>query len=202
MKKVLLFLATAVLANSQVTLNLSGPATVKQGASVYLGVQSGGATANGPAGLQWTLTPPSGITVTNAVVGAQATSVSKQIACNASKLLCLVYGMNQNVIPNGQVGVLTVQIPSNATPGPASFLLSGLVAGDKNGLVMTSSSGPVFTLTILSRADIDSNGTVDASDVSAMAGQVTGGTCVDDQNADGKCDITDVLLVVLRALGL
>lgn len=192
----------AVGMQAQTTLTLTGPASAKQGTAVSLSLSSGGATANGPAGLQWSLTPPVGVTVSGVTAGASATAASKQVACNAANLLCLVYGVNQNVIANGVVATMTVQIPANANPGPASFPLSGLVAGDKNGVAMTISSGATYSLNVLSRADIDGNGSVTSADVSLMANQVTSGTCTDDQNGDGRCDLLDVLVVVLRAMGL
>lgn len=195
-----LLLILALPLSAQVTLTLSGPSTAKQGSTVNLTLGSVGATANGPAGLQWTLTPPSGFTVSSTAAGAQATAAGKQIACGVAS--CIAYGINQNVIANGAVASLTVQIPANATPGPASFSLSGLVAGDRNGGVMSATAGVPYSIVVLARADIDGSGSVDAADASAMASQVTAATCTDDQNADGKCDLIDVLIVVLRAMGL
>ena len=81
-------------------------------------------------------------------------------------------------------------------------MLLGLVAGDRNGSAMAVSAGPTYSLTILAKADLNGDGAVNSADVSLMANQVTGGTCSDDQNGDGKCDLLDVLVVVLRALGL
>lgn len=202
MHRLLLVSLFALPSLAQLTATLSGPVTAKQGSSVTLSLSTSGGTATGPAGVQWTLVPPSGFTVSAATAGAQATAASKQVVCNAANLLCLAYGINQNVIANGQVASLTVQVPANATPGSAAFSLAGLVAGDRAGAVIGVTAGTPYTLVVLARADIDGSGSVDASDVSAMAGQITGGTCADDQNADGKCDLIDVLVVVLRALGV
>lgn len=197
----LLALLLAFTAHAQVTVSLAGPATARQGSAVTLALASGGATANGPAALQWTVVPPSGFTIPAATIGTQGAASTKTLACGTDKTLCVLYGVNQNVIANGQIATLSVAIPANATPGPASFGLSGLVTTDKNGFAMTTTPGPFYSIVVTARADLNSDGVVNSTDVSLMAGQVTAGTCSDDQNADGKCDIIDVMLVVLKALG-
>ena len=196
-----ILLALASAAWGQVTLTLTGPATARQGQIVPLSLGSTGATANGPAGLQWTLTPPSGFAITGSAAGTQGTAAGKAVSCNAANTLCLLFGLNQNVIANGQAATLTVQVPANATPGAASFGLTGLVAGDKIGIAMTATAGTAYSLTVLSRADLNGDGVVNSADVSAMAAEVTSGACSADQNADGKCDMLDILLVILKALG-
>jgi len=197
-----IFLSFSAMMLAQSTLTLTGPATAKQGSTITLSLNSAGVTASGPVGVQWTLTPPSGFTVTLANAGVASVAASKQIACNAAKLLCLIYGLNQNVIADGQVASLIIPIPVSATPGPASFALSGLFAGDKTGASMTITSGPTYSIIVLSRADINGDGIIDPTDVALMVGQVKENSCVDDPNGDGACNLFDVLYVINRALGL
>lgn len=195
-------LASSIAAYGQMSITLTGPATVKQGKAISLNLNLANPTAVSPAGLQWTLAPPTGATVQTITAGSASTTAGKVVACNTSNLLCIVYGPNQNVIAAGQVVVIQATIPANSVPGPNQFTLTGLLAGDKSGQPTTIASGPVYSVTVLSLADINGDGTVNAADISAMATQVTSGVCTDDQNGDGICNLFDVLAVVLRSLGL
>ena len=198
----LLLALIAALASAQtVTLTPTGPATVRAGQALTVTISSSGATANGPSGVQWTAAPPAGMTITAVAPGAAATAASKSIACNATNTLCISYGINQNVIANGAVAALTVQVPGTAT-GPASIALSGLVAGDKNGGAMPTAAGAPYAFIVLARSDLNGDGKTDSADVLLMAQQATGASCTDDQNGDGACNVLDVLIVSLRALGL
>lgn len=189
----------------QLSLSVGGPPAVRQGSTATLTLTLGGSAANAPAGLQWTILPPSGVTFGAWVAGASTTAAGKSVTCDASGATCLDFGLNQNVIGAGVVASWPVTIPSNAPTGPSQFPLSGLIAVDKAGTAVALASGPTYSILILSQADLDGNGKVDAADVGLMLNQVlgTGGaTCTSDQTGDGKCDLLDVYAVVLRALGL
>lgn len=202
MKLILVFLPVLLSAQT-VTLTLTGPVSAKQGSTVNLTLSSSGATVSGPAGLQWTVSPPAGSTVGTPTAGTATTAASKQVACGAANLLCLVYGLNQNVIANGAVATIPVTIANNAATGAAVFTLTGIFAPDKTGAVMATAAGPPLSVTIISMADLNGDGTVTLADVQLMLTQSLGGApCTSDQNGDGKCDIYDVYNVVLRALGL
>jgi hypothetical protein len=129
-----------------------------------------------------------------------ALTAAKETACNAVKLLCLEWGMNTNVIANGQVATIDVSIPASAL-GSSQIALTGLVLPDKNGAYMPVSSGPVYSI-LITRADVNDDGRIDAADVMAMISQALGeSACVNDQTADGKCDLVDVV-AILKAMGL
>lgn len=202
MKKLLL-LATLFLTSglsAQVTLTLTGPATARPGNAVTVNLT--GAMSGSPVALQWTVGLPTGFTAT-ASIGAAGTAAAKTLSCSANATLCLEYGLNTTVIGNGTLAAYTVTIPANATPGAGAFPLSGLLAVNAAGTTVTSASGPAYSLTILSLADINGDGIVNATDVQLMVNQITsGGTCSNDQNGDGKCDLLDVWIVIMRALGL
>ncbi len=202
-----LFAVTAVVtvttpAHAQTVLTVTGPAAAKQGATVNLTISLSGNTATTPAGLQWTLVPPVGTTAQSVAATTAVTGAGKVVACGATNLLCLIYGPNQNIIPNGPIATITARLPANAAPGVTAFTLTGLIAGDKSGQPTAVSSGPAYNLTVLSISDINGDGTVNSADIAAMANQVTAGTCTDDQNGDSQCNLLDVLIVVLRSLGL
>jgi hypothetical protein len=135
-------------------------------------------------------------------VGAASVAASKQISCSTNNTLCLVYGINQNVIGNGVVATVPMTVSPTATTGLVTFGLTNLVAANKDATAMSISSGTTFQFRITSRADINNDGVVNSADVSLMADQVTTNTCSDDQNGDSVCNIVDVLVVVLRAMGL
>jgi len=197
--RLLLFLLTACIAAAQ-TLSLTGPSTAKAGTSITLNVVSGGATATGPAAVQWTLALPAGFTASNPLLGSGASAASKNLACGTGALLCLVYGVNQNVLGNGTVASVTVTIPANAS-GQTAFALSGLVAADKDGGAMPISGNP-FSVSVFGKTDINNDGVTNATDVQLMVQQVLTAVCTDDQNGDGTCNVRDVQLIAVRALGL
>lgn len=186
------------------TLTLSGPANAKAGTTATITVALSNSVANtGPAAMQFSSVLPAGFAFSSPSLGAASTSSTKTIQCNAANLLCVVYGMNQNVIPNGNVATFGFQIPASATPGPVTISLSNLVAVNRTASVMPLGSGPNLTINIVSRADINADGKVVTADVSLMVTQVvSGATCSDDQNFDDRCDIVDIYVVVLRAMGL
>lgn len=196
----LAFLATPALA--QITLSLTGPAATARGSTVTLSLALSGSTANGPTALQWTAAPPDSLTFTAPGPGSVTKVATKGISCNPANTLCVAWGMNTNVIAAGQVATLAVQIPGNATLGPLTFPLTGLVAVDKNGAPMTVTSGPVFTLTIQpDKRDLTGDGIIDVSDAQAAVTQIFGTCGTADIIAPTGCDALDLVQIVLKALG-
>ena len=80
-------LATLALVNAHAqTLSLSGPTAAKQGTTETIQLNLAGSTATGPAGLQWTLVAPSGVTVSAAMAGT-ASKMPKRITSAATNAL-------------------------------------------------------------------------------------------------------------------
>lgn len=199
----LFLIAWAAIASAQTTLTLSGPATARPGQTINLTLALAGSTPTGPAALQWSLTTPAGFSVTSATEAAAATAASKTLNCTAARTLCLLYGMNANVIGNGGAVALSVSVPAAASPGAAALPLAGVLASTAAGAGMVISAGTAYSVTILARADLNGDGAINATDVSLMATEAKGdAACTDDQNGDGKCDVIDVFIVILRSLGL
>jgi hypothetical protein len=117
----------------QVSLTLSGPAEVQRGGTLAVVVMSGGATSTGPAGWQWTFAPPAGFTVLSVTPGTRAVAAGKSVTCWTGNLKCLAWGGN-SVIANGQLALITMQVPATAVVGaPAVFSLTSRIAVGSTG---------------------------------------------------------------------
>ena len=185
------------------SLSLTGPATVKQGKTFTINVNLAGSTATAPAAAQWTLNVGGGLSTT----GTSTSVPNKNVQCStAANPLCIIYGINQNVIPSGVIASHTISVPANTPTGSKSFSLVSPIAVTTTGASWPITSGtPIanpYTIIVTSIADINNDGVINSADVGLMADQVTSGTCTDDQNGDSACNIIDVYLVVLRALGV
>jgi hypothetical protein len=202
----ILLIAASAFAQASTTLTLTGPATVRPGSTVQLLLSANGATDTGAAGFQWTINFPSGYTAT-ATPGAAATAAGKTIlACTADNSLCLLLGMNTTAIPGGAIANYAVKVPLSAAPSPAPFSLSGLIAVNPTGDVIPTAAGTPYAPIVLMKQDLNGDGKVDSTDLQIMIDQViasqsNSARCVDDQNGDGKCDLLDVINVLLKALG-
>jgi hypothetical protein len=78
-----------------------------------------------PAGIEWTFTySPSGIAAISAGAGAAATAAGKSLSCAGSpgSYICVLTGLNANVIHAGVVAVLTVTVTSTTTIGVTNAL--------------------------------------------------------------------------------
>lgn len=182
------------------TLTLSGPATARPGATVTVSLT---AAASGSAALQWAVGLPAGYTAT-VVAGAAATG--KALTCNASNAFCLLVGQNATVIGNGVVAAYSLRVPASVSE-TAALPLSSLLGASAVGNPVTITSGPAYSLQILAHEDLNGDGSVTAADVTLMTtqaieSQTTPSACVNDLNSDGRCDVLDVMQIVLKSLGL
>lgn len=210
MKILVLALALTLAATLAAQTVTESPAnvTVRPGQSVYLSLMFADATPSvNAAGFQWSMTTPSGWTVT-AAAGAQAAAAQKQIACQeatgGASMLCIVYGLNQTVIPAGELAKIQFTPAPSTPPGTTLIVLSGLLVADATAQPVPVGIGPGTTLTVLGKFDLNGDGKIDIADVQISVSQVIGATACStgDVNADSKCDLIDVLLTVLAALGL
>jgi len=182
------------------TVNLSGQASARPGATVPLSLTYSVSTASG---VQWIVTPPSGYVYTP-TIGSNAQTANKTLYCNPANNICLVIGINQTLIPTGEIAKYSVIVPTGAAAGPVTFVISGVVATDPNGSAIPISAGPNFVLTILSKYDINGDGVTNAADLTLAIPQVTGqAACgLADVNGDGACDVKDLQLIAKAIQGL
>lgn len=205
----LLAILICLPALAQTALTITGPATAKPGDQIMLRINLTGSAQI--AALQWTNpTAPAalGLGPVSAGVGVQAAAAGKTtIQCSTQAVMgkiCMVYGMNQTAIAAGEVAVLTGTISGTATAGAYTFNIAGLVAVAPIGSSVAIVPGGTYTLTVTSRFDLTGDGKVDIADVQQAASQGVGDVAcgTGDVNKDGRCDLLDVIMIILAALGL
>jgi hypothetical protein len=198
----LLFFALPALLAAQSTLTITGPVNSKPGRTVAVSLNLTSTTANPVVGIQWDTALLAGWTAT-VVNGPVSVTAAKDLTCTPTNLVCIVDGLNQNVIANGVVAAYTVSIPATALAGLVSIPLTNLVASDAIGLEVPLVSGPVYSVRVIAKHDLNSDGVTNLLDVQLMRRQRLGlDPCTDDQNEDAKCNVRDVVLVSRAALGL
>lgn len=126
----------------QATLRLDS-ATTSPGGSVNLNMSlttTGGAQ---PAGLQWTMNyPVSDIGTVSVLAGANANAASKTVTCayNSGSTICVLFGVNSNIVSDGVLATATFGINSGTLDTLAPIQVTGVVVTDMNGNVIPSSA--------------------------------------------------------------
>lgn len=199
MKLFLIAVLCTLSAFGQGQLALSGT-SVKPKTQATLNLTLSGAAGQNIAGLQFSMQLPAGVTAAMSV-GPAATAASKTLDCaqNGANLICLVTGLNQNVLADGVVASLKF-VPQNS--GNLSFGLSDTLGASVIGDAVTVGAVATFPFTVTPICDVNSDGITDAADVTAVKTlKLTGGTCTVDTDSDGKCTIVDVRRVENAAQG-
>lgn len=190
-------LAGAASAAGQIAPLQAAPGgPVQRGGSFSLQVQQ---SIAGAVALQWTLSLPPGW-----LVSLPTTSVpNKVIACAPANLLCLLYGPTDNsLLPAAPVASLTITVPLSTSPGIYNISTTGTLAVSAAGAALPA-AGATASITIINdKRDLDGNGTITQSDVQLAVGQIFGSCTSADINGDGKCDLIDLVLILLKAQGL
>lgn len=126
----------------------AGQATVIAGNAFTIPISIATGTT-GVAGLQFDMPLPANMSTSTVVAGSAATAAGKGVQANvvAGALRVLVTGVNQNVIGQGQVALITFQTaPGIGTQGSLTLPLTNVVATDPNGInvpLQTSVNGAV-----------------------------------------------------------
>lgn len=197
MKYLLLLLCVTISFAQQITI--TGPATVRPGNKIDLVISQ---TSSASSAMQWTINSPTGWPTFTAEAVAEAITAQKQMYFSPSNGICLLMGMNINVIKSGAVGKISYDLPATMTPGAASFSLSGVIAATPQGDTTPLSVGPDYAVTVLAKQDINGDTKIDVVDVTQAIDQALGkSTCTNDQNGDGVCNLLDVMLILKQALG-
>jgi hypothetical protein len=162
-----------------------------QGDSINL--RSNGQTV---AAVQFSLNIPVGF-APQLVIGAAALAAGKQIACSwgGSTAICVVYGMNLNLIADGQVAQLAGAVP-------AGFSLAAPVAATPAGDAV-----PIVILGF-SPCDLNQDGQIDLADVDLLVSAIKAAKLPNgapapaafDLSGDGSVDVVDVQRVVNAAV--
>jgi Dockerin type I domain len=172
------------------------PSNIKAGSTFTVQVSLSATAGSGDQAVQFSLANISWPVV--ATTGTAAAAAGKTLTCAtvAGVLNCIVVG-GVSALTDGQIATLQITLPKTAGSGTAPVSLSGLLAAvtDANGSVTGASlsASPPFTLSITSACDLNSDGTVNATDLASMVQQSLGvSACTADLNSDGKCSILDV----------
>jgi len=114
----------------------SGPGAPGGTVSLPITVASNGAQT---AGLQWTFSYSSDITLVKVVEGTSTTNAGKSLSCSGNN--CLVAGINSTVMADGTVATATFQIAANPSSNPIPIQLTSVVATTAAGTSISSSGG-------------------------------------------------------------
>jgi hypothetical protein len=156
------------------SVNLSvgvGQETVGGSVAVPINLASlGGAQA---AAVQWSLSYSSDVTGVAFAAGTAATNAGKSLVCNGNT--CLLYGINTNVISDGIVATVTLQISSNPSTLSIPIQITGVVAATPAGDSISAAgvSGTVLPIPALAdpnSANLPAQGVLTADSVSPAAG--------------------------------
>jgi trimeric autotransporter adhesin len=135
-----------LLAQSSLALS-SGSSPAGSPVSLNLSLAS---TGNQPAGLQWTFTYPSA-SVSGFVVtaGPALTAVGKTLNCAGSSTgyTCIASGINNNLIANGSVATVTVNLIGTASASIGVSSSIG-VAFDSTSITTTATGGTATTFAV------------------------------------------------------
>src|ERR1022692_1362799 len=127
-------------------LALSSGATTP-GGTVSLNLSLSSPSGSQPAGIEWIFVYlPSDIFAISASAGAAATAAGKSLSCAGSpgSYLCLLTGLNGNVVQNGVVAVLTVTL-SAASSGATISVTNALSASTAGSAIQTTATGGTIT---------------------------------------------------------
>jgi dockerin type I repeat protein len=201
----LLILTLSAMAQDQ--FSISSGQSVKVGSIATRDITISSGTPL-PAAAQFTVswTNMSNVSVS---IGSVSTGASKNLSCapaSPTSISCLVVGLNQTTIPNGQLAKVTftaVKTPSlSGTLSTVAGTIIPLVV-DPNAIPIPTTGGSV-TIPFVRAEDLNSDGVVNQFDLDLFWQQMMpGGTCTTgDINGDGKCDVLDAQMIAMAALGL
>jgi uncharacterized protein (TIGR03437 family) len=113
-------------------------------------------TASGgqPAGLQWTLNyAASNISSVVVAAGSSAVSAGKTVQCRTTtgSTICVLSGLNSNLIANGPVASVTVQVVAAPTTTSIPISVTGAMSASAAGTnIPTTASGGTITVPVTS----------------------------------------------------
>jgi len=189
-------------------VSIGGPTGMqKAGSTVSLSVNLTGTGTSGLQALQFSLPGLSWTTMT--ADGAAITGISKSITCKTvgTAYNCIVAGVNSNLLADGQLATLQVQIPKSAPGGTLSLLPTGTLGARTDatggGVGAPVVAGSPFALGTTSACDLDGNGKVDITDLTIGILQVLQPSVCSsaDLDSSGACDVVDAQILANAAAG-
>lgn len=181
------------------TITITGPGTAPAGGTATLTVSISGTAASNPTILQWSMALPSGWTI-----GTPATTSSDpagdQVYCFLP--ICMLAG-TATKLSDGNVGTIPVNVPNNAAIGPVTIPLSGLFAADANGFNINGLlAGTPYTITVSpSPCDVNGDGQINVTDVISVIMGAIGKSSCPITVANGGCTVSTVMFEIIAASG-
>jgi len=187
-----LFAFSVALAAQTLTPTVSPTSVVAGKPSTLTLTYAPGATP--AAAVQWSFVAPTGGAIGTWTAGAASTAAGKTVTCGS--IVCVDYGLNQNVLGAGALASVTVTPPSTAR-GPLTLTIAAPLSADAQGNALSTTAVTV-TLIALSPFDLNGDGKVDAADLIIAVNQVIGlQPCTTaDFNGDGVCNVQDLVLLI------
>ena len=199
MHKLLTLLLAVALYGQTTTVTLTGPPTVPAGGSATVTVSMSGSSGQSVTALQWSLTLPSGVTM-GAPTAASAWSTAGDAAtCNPANGTCIIAG-SQSVMADGVVATIPLTFgAAGSDPIPLGSLFAAAVIGGAGVNVNGMTPGPLYSIKVLSRCDVNSDGIVNAADIQLVINAALGlGACPLSGTA---CNLVAVVNEVIAANG-
>jgi uncharacterized protein (TIGR03437 family) len=150
---VVMIAAAGTAAAQQVTLSLdSGGAAA--GASLSLNLSLAAVNGAEPSVAQWTVQyEPSWIAAATVTAGTSATTADKALSCvnGADRVSCVAFGLNQTVLSDGVLAVVTFTLAAGAPAGSTPVQVNGVgaAASDSTPIPGTGSGGSIAITTVV-----------------------------------------------------
>jgi hypothetical protein len=145
------------------------------------------------------------LTFVSASAASQLTAAGKSITTNTldgGGIRLLASGLNQSSIAAGTEVYATFTLNEGFTHGSTSLTVSNCAATDAQGNSLTAGCGTPAVVQTPSNCDLNSDQTVNVSDVQIMINEALGvAAAINDLNHDGTVNVADVQLVINSVLG-
>lgn len=127
-----------------ITLTLASGTGIKSG-TITLALSIASTGGDQCTGVQFSFGHTSDVSLTSVTLGAAATGASKSL--NRAGDLCVVWGVNVNVIGDGTLLSATFTVAASPSTGSIPISITGIVATDASGNALTT-SGVSGTITV------------------------------------------------------
>lgn len=155
-------------------VTLTGPSTVTAGGTVTATITLTGSTGQNVAALQWTLGLTSGVSLGTPTAASAWSTAGDFVTCNPANGTCVEVG-SQTAMGDGVTASLPLTFSATLAPGTVTIPLSGLFGASTAGTSVNGiTSGPAFSIKVLSRCDLNQDGAVNLADVQLMVNDLLG----------------------------
>ena len=142
------FLTWVAVAHAAPVVTLTGPTSVGTGGAATLTVSLSGSAGTNMAALQFTITPPSGLTMAAPVLTPAWVAAGFAITCGPTHICVVVNSKTVTpAIADGTVATIPVTISQACTPG-ATALPMTVIAATGPGYDANATVGTPYSITV------------------------------------------------------